>query len=159
MTGIDKSFPGVRALRAASLSVRPGEVHVLLGENGAGKSTLMKILSGQLPPDAGSMELDGLPYQPASPLQAQGEGIAMIHQELSVIPALTVAENLLLGDEPTRAGLIDRAAQEARARALLSQVGSDLHPNTPAARLSVAQRQVVEIAKALGPQARQLIMD
>ncbi len=159
MWGIEKSFPGVRALRGVSLSVQPGEVHVLLGENGAGKSTLMKVLTGQIAPDAGHMELDGGPYQPASPLAAQRAGIAMIHQELSIIPALTVGENILLGDEPARAGVIDGRAQQRRARALLAEVTSDLHPDTPAAALSVAQRQVVEIAKALRHEARVLVMD
>jgi ABC-type sugar transport system ATPase subunit len=163
MRGIDKAFPGVRALRGASLSVRPGEVHVLLGENGAGKSTLMKILSGQLPPDAGSMELDGAPFEPSSPLAAQRAGVAMIHQELSIIGALTVAENILLGDEPARAGVIDVARQNERARSLLAAAGSgaiaDLAPERPAAGLSVAQAQMVEIAKALRHEARVLIMD
>jgi ribose transport system ATP-binding protein len=159
MTGIDKSFPGVRALRGACLSVEAGEVHVLLGENGAGKSTLMKILGGQFPADAGDMALDGEPYAPRSPLEAQARGIATIHQELSIIAPLTVAENLLLGAEPGRAGIIDRRAQAGRARELLAAVGSDLEPDTPASALSVAEMQIVEIAKALRHQARVLVMD
>jgi ribose transport system ATP-binding protein len=159
MQAIDKTFPGVRALRGASLSVAPGEVHVLLGENGAGKSTLMKVLAGQYQPDAGSILLDGVPFAPRSPLETQTRGIAMIHQELSSILPLTVAENLLLGDEPGRAGIIDRAAEKRRARALLAEVGADLSPHTLAGQLSVAQLQMVEIAKALRREARVLIMD
>ena len=153
MAAVDKAFPGVQALRGAKLSVDPGEVHVLLGENGAGKSTLMKILCGQLAPDRGELFLDGVPYRPLSPLDAQRHGIAMIHQELSVIPALSVAENILLGDEPARAGVIDAHTQTTRARALLETVGADLDPRRPASTLSVAQMQMVEIAKALRHQA------
>jgi ABC-type sugar transport system ATPase subunit len=159
MRGIDKSFPGVRALRGANLGVAAGEVHVLLGENGAGKSTLMKILAGEYAPDAGTMELDGAPYTPRSPEHAQASGVAMIHQELSIILPLTVGENVLLGDEPSRFGVIDRRAQQRRARALLQAVGCDLDPDTPASSLSVAQLQLVEIAKALRRDARVLIMD
>ena len=107
--------------------MRPGEVHVLLGENGAGKSTLMKILCGQYPPDAGRMALDGAPLRArARRLRRPARGVAMIHQELSIIPPLTVAENILLGDEPARAGRHRPAGAERRARALLAAVGSDL---------------------------------
>ncbi len=159
MQGIDKSFPGAHALRRASLTVAPGEVHVVLGENGAGKSTLMKILAGEYSPDAGTMALDGVPYAPRSPQDAHASGIAMIHQELSSIAPLTVAENILLGEEPSRFGVIDRRALERRARGLLESVGSDLDPNARASSLSVAQLQMVEIAKALRYDARVLIMD
>jgi ribose transport system ATP-binding protein len=159
MQGIDKSFPGVRALRGANLTLEPGEVHVLLGENGAGKSTLMKVLGGQYAAEGGTMALDGVPYAPRSPRDANARGIAMIHQELSAILPLTVAENVLLGDEPARAGVIDSAKQERRARELLNQVGSDLDPNLRASTLSVAQLQMVEIAKALRHDARVLVMD
>jgi ribose transport system ATP-binding protein len=159
MQGIDKDFPGVRALRGASLSVQPGEVHVLLGENGAGKSTLMKILGGQYAADGGTITLDGAPYAPRSPRDANAHGIAMIHQELSSILPLTVAENILLGDEPARVGVIDGRAQARQARALLKAVGAELEPDTLAASLSVAQLQLLEIAKALRYEARVLIMD
>jgi ribose transport system ATP-binding protein len=159
MQGIDKSFPGVHALRGASLSVDAGEVHVLLGENGAGKSTLMKILSGQYQADAGTITLDGAPFAPHTPRDAQRGGIAIIHQELSSIAPLTVAENILLGDEPARGGVIDRAAQSRRARALLQLVGAELDPEARAGDLSVAQLQLVEIAKSLRHEARVLIMD
>jgi ribose transport system ATP-binding protein len=159
MQAIDKAFPGVRALRGASLSVAPGEVHILLGENGAGKSTLMKILSGECAADGGTIALDGVPFVPRSPLDAHEQGIAMIHQELSSILPLTVAENLLLGEEPSRRGIIDRARQDHRARALLAAVGAEIDPDTLAKNLSVAQLQVVEIAKALRREARVLIMD
>jgi ribose transport system ATP-binding protein len=157
--GVHKSFPGVQALRGASLSVASGEVHVLLGENGAGKSTLMKVLAGEYSPDAGTMVLDGAPYAPRSPQDAQASGIAMIHQELSSIAPLTVAENILLGDEPSRFFVIDRRAQERRARALLEALGCDLDPHALASSLSVAELQLVEIAKALRHDARVLIMD
>jgi len=159
MQGIDKSFPGARALRGAHLELAAGEVHVLLGENGAGKSTLMKILAGQYSPDAGTMALDGVPYTPRSPLDAHASGIAMIHQELSSVAPLTVAENILLGDEPSRFGIIDRRAHQRRARALLEALGCDLDPNALASTLSVAELQMVEIAKALHYDARVLIMD
>jgi ribose transport system ATP-binding protein len=161
MEGIHKAFPGVQALRGAGLSLAPGEVHVLLGENGAGKSTLMKILCGQYAPDQGRITLDGAGYAPRSPHEAHQRGVAMIHQELSSIAQLTVAENLLLGQESSRAGVIDRPAQQQRARALLAQMGAgaDFDPDTPAGQLSVAQRQLVEIAKALRHEARVLIMD
>jgi ribose transport system ATP-binding protein len=159
MSGMEKQFPGVRALRGASLTVAPGEVHVLLGENGAGKSTMMKILGGQYAADAGTVALDGAPYAPRSPHEAQRRGVAMIHQELSIIPALTVGENLLLGDEPTRLGVIDGGRQTVRARALLAAVGAQLDPDRPAASLSVAEMQLTEIAKALRHEARLLIMD
>jgi ribose transport system ATP-binding protein len=159
MVGIHKSFPGALALRGACLELAAGEVHVLLGENGAGKSTLMKILSGQYAPDAGTMALGGVSYAPRSPQDAQASGVAMIHQELSSIPPLTVAENILLGDEPTRFGVIDRDAQQKRALALLETLGCELDPNALASTLSVAQLQLVEIAKALRHDARVLIMD
>ena len=159
MTGIHKSFPGVQALRGAGLALAAGEVHVLLGENGAGKSTLMKILCGQYLPDGGRVTLDGDAYAPRSPHEAHRRGVAMIHQELSSIPQLTVAENLLLGQEVARAGVIDRPAQQRRARELLAAVGADLDPDAPTGQLSVAQRQLVVIAKALRHEARVLIMD
>jgi ribose transport system ATP-binding protein len=159
MADVHKAFPGVQALRGAHLALAPGEVHVLLGENGAGKSTLMKILSGQYAPDAGRITLDGAAYAPRSPHEAHRRGVAMIHQELSTIAQLTVAENLLLGQETARAGVINRAEQQRRAHALLARVGADFGPDTPAGLLSVAQRQLVEIAKALRHEARVLIMD
>ena len=114
MHGIRKIFPGVVALDGVGFDLRAGEVHVLLGENGAGKSTLMKILSGAYAKDAGDIVLDGAPVSIASPRDAQSLGIATIYQELSLVPQLTVAENILLGHEPSRAGVIDRVRFEIR---------------------------------------------
>jgi ABC-type sugar transport system ATPase subunit len=158
---ICKSFAGVRALVDVSLTLYPGEVHALMGENGAGKSTLMKVLSGLHPPDAGEIRLDGRPVSLPNPHQAIRHGIAMIHQELMPIPDLTVAENILLGHEPMARlpGWIDRRALESEARRLLDLLDADLPLRGKMRERSVAQVQTVEIAKALGHNARVLIMD
>ena len=121
MSGIDKHFPGVQALKESGLEVLPGEVHVLLGENGAGKSTLMKILCGQYAADAGEVVFDGSPVKPAGPLDAERLGLVMIHQELNLVPGLTVAENIFLGHEPTTGGLIADGRMSAGARDLSSK--------------------------------------
>ncbi|MCC3777225.1 sugar ABC transporter ATP-binding protein [Streptomyces sp. UNOB3_S3] len=158
--GVVKSFPGVRALDGVSLSVRAGEVHVLLGENGAGKSTLIKTLAGVHRPDAGRILADGEEVTIRSGRDAERLGIATIHQEFTLVPGLTVAENLFLGRQPrTALGLIDRRALRRNAAALLRRVRLDVPPTTPVAKLGVAQRQMVEIAKALSLDARVLIMD
>ena len=122
MAGIDKSFPGVRALNGARFELLAGEVHALMGENGAGKSTLMKILAGIYQRDRGAILIDGNPAEIASPRAAQALGIGIIHQELSLMPDLTAAQNILIGREPRRAGglLLDEAALNARAAAILS---------------------------------------
>jgi ribose transport system ATP-binding protein len=159
MRGISKRFPGVQALQDASLDVLPGEVHVLLGENGAGKSTLMKILCGQYAADAGTVTLEGRAIRPTNPLEATRSGLVMIHQELNLVPGLSVAENIFLGHEPTRSGLIHGESMRRRARELLELLHSTVDPDSPVAELSVAEQQLVEIARALREQARVLVMD
>ena len=159
MSAVDKHFPGVQALKEADLEVRPGEVHVLLGENGAGKSTLMKILCGQYAPDAGEVFFAGTVVQPTGPLEAERLGLVMIHQELNLVPGLTAAENIYLGHEPTAAGLIGDRAMSDGARGLLRRLRCDIDPDTPVSQLSVAEQQLVEIARALQRKARVLVMD
>jgi ribose transport system ATP-binding protein len=156
---LTKRFPGVLAVDEVDLEVEPGRVLILLGENGAGKSTLARILSGVYRPDSGRMTLDGEPYQPASPAEAIAAGIGMIHQETSLLPGLSVAENIFLGRQPTRRGLVDRGAMATAAQEHLDRVGLRVDPGTPVARLSVAARQQVEIAKALSLAARILLLD
>jgi ribose transport system ATP-binding protein len=158
-TGISKSFPGVLALDDVHLDLRPGEVLALVGENGAGKSTLLKLLSGIYRPDAGTMELDGAPMSPAGPRQANELGISVIHQEFHLMPDLTVAQNIFIGREPRRAGLIRDDELVRRAAALFERLGIPLDPRQPVSHLSVAGQQMVEIAKALSFDARVLIMD
>jgi ABC-type sugar transport system ATPase subunit len=161
LTGISKSFPGVRALSEISFDVRPGEVHALLGENGAGKSTLIKIMSGVYQPDAGSMALDGRPVAFGSPQEAQAAGITTIYQELLLFPELSVAENIFMGHAPKgHIGAIDWRTMRERARELLASLDiRDLDVTQLVGSLSVGNRQRVEIAKALSHNARVLIMD
>ena len=159
MSGIDKHFPGVQALKESSLEVLPGEVHVLLGENGAGKSTLMKILCGQYAADAGEVVFCDSPIQPTGPLDAERLGLVMIHQELNLVPGLTVAENIFLGHEPTTGGLIADGRMSAGARDLLHRLRCEIDPDLPVSELSVAEQQLVEIARALQRRARLLVMD
>ena len=155
-----KDFGGLTVLHPTSVDFRPGEVHALMGENGAGKSTLMKILAGLYLPDGGHIEWRDHRAEFNSPHDALVAGIAMIHQELMPIPDLTVAENITLGGEPCSAfGLIDRPAQVARAKELLGELESDVSPTRLMRTLTVAQTQVVEIAKALGRQADVILMD
>lgn len=155
-----KDFGGLTVLHPTTVEFRPGEVHALMGENGAGKSTLMKVLAGLYRPDGGHVEWRGNPADFASPHAALEAGIAMIHQELMPIPDLTVAENITLGREPVGSfGRIDRTAQTLRAKELLRQLEVDLDPELPMRRLTVAQTQVVEIAKALGREADVVLMD
>src|SRR5262245_37688199 len=125
MRGIRKAFGATQALDGVDLSVAAGEICGLVGQNGAGKSTLMAVLSGALRPDAGAMTIDGRPYAPPSPIEARRAGVAMIYQELSLAPDLTVMENLLLGAEPLRGGLLDWRAMRAAAVAALAQLGHD----------------------------------
>src|SRR5437762_10289955 len=159
MRAISKAFPGVVALDGVDFHLRAGEVHVLLGENGAGKSTLMKILSGAYRRDAGEITVDGRPVSIGSPRDAQALGIATIYQELSLVPQLTVAENILLGHEPSRAGWIDRRRLRDEAIRSLEDAGVDVDPDTRVDRLGIAEQQMVEVAKALFRRARIIVMD
>ena len=161
MRGISKAFPGVQALADVSFDVRRGEVHVLVGQNGAGKSTLIKILYGAYRPDAGELLFDGRPVHIHSPADARRLGIAVIFQEFSLVPHLSVAHNLFLGREPAGAlpGLLGLRRLFADAKQLLSSLGLEIDPRATVARLGVAQQQMVEIAKALSQNARVLVMD
>ncbi len=160
--GLCKSFFGVQVLHDMAFSLRPGQVLGLVGENGSGKSTTMNIVGGVLPMDAGRMTIDGAEYRPRSPGEAEARGIAFIHQELNLFRNLSVAENLFIAGFPKLIkGLpfIDRAKVRARTQELLAAVDLDVAPNTPVSRLSQGERQLVEIAKALGANARIMIFD
>jgi ribose transport system ATP-binding protein len=160
MRGVSKAFAATIALDGVDLSVAPGEICGLVGQNGAGKSTLMAVLAGALKPDAGSMVIDGRPYTPRSPIEARRAGVAMIYQELSLAPDLTVMENILLGAEPMRFGLVDRARMRELASAALAQLGHrDIPPDATVGGLSVAAQQLVEIARALAVGCRVLVLD
>ena len=160
MSGVGKSFGATRALRDVSFELAPGEAHALIGENGAGKSTLMKILSGACLPDAGSLELDGVRFVPENPLYARRCGIAMIYQELNLAPHLSVEENILLGSEPSRLGWIHRSRRRDLARAALAELQHDRIPlDVPVSALTIAEQQMVEIARALVGNPKVLIMD
>jgi ribose transport system ATP-binding protein len=162
MTGISKSYPGIRALDAVDFSVAPGEVVGLVGENGAGKSTLMKILGGVVAPTSGAIEIDGASFAGLSIGDAGRAGIAFVHQELNLFENLTAAANIFIGREPLTGGflkLVDRKELSRRATPFLTQLGADFGPDTPVAALSLAQMQLVEIAKALSLKARLVIMD
>ena len=160
MEGISKSFPGVQALDDVHLNVEAGTVHALMGENGAGKSTLMKVLIGMYQPDEGTITLAGEQVQIADTATALKLGISMIHQELSPVPEMAVAENIYLGREPVnRFGLIDKRRMTADTRALLGQLDLHINPRWPMKRLSIAQTQMVEIAKAMSYDSRLIIMD
>ncbi|RUW87135.1 sugar ABC transporter ATP-binding protein, partial [Mesorhizobium sp. M8A.F.Ca.ET.023.01.1.1] len=158
--GVTKHFAGVTALNEVSLDIHPGEILGLLGENGAGKSTLLKILSGVMPPSSGRITFDGADYQPASPQDAKRLGIVTIYQELSLIPTLTVAENIFIGRAPTGPlGLVSWRRMEQDSRAIIARVGLSIDPMTPVSALSVAEQQLVEIARALSLKSRLIIMD
>ncbi len=159
MTGITKRFPGTIALNKVQLELRAGEVLVLLGENGAGKSTLMKILAGAYVRDEGEIWIDGVKTELGSPLAAQAAGVAIIYQELTQIPQLSAAENIYVGRELRRGPFIDWATINKNARELLDRVEADFSEKTPTRKLSVAQRQMVEIAKALSTNAKIIVMD
>jgi ribose transport system ATP-binding protein len=161
MQGIRKQYPGVLALRDVNFDLQPGEVHCLLGENGAGKSTLMKILSGAQAKDAGEILIDGKPAQINTPADAQRYGIGMIYQDFKLVPELSVAENILLGNEPLKGStpFIDYPKMHEIARAALAQLGEEIPTSAVVSSLSVAQRQMVEIAKAISKKVHILAMD
>src|SRR5829696_7308754 len=160
MRGITKRFPGVTALDGVDFELERGEVHVILGENGAGKSTLIKMLSGAYQPDEGEILLDGERVGISSATVAQGLGISTIYQEFNLVPQLTVAENIFLGRQPRRLGLVvNRRRMDSDARKLLERIAVRVYPRVLVSALGVAQRQMVEIAKALSLDARILIMD
>lgn len=160
MHDIRKTFGAVKALRGVSLSAWAGEVHALMGENGAGKSTLMKILSGAYTPDAGGEVLiDGKPMPTGRPEVSKARGIAVIYQELSLAPNLTAAENVFLGSEPASRGIVDRRRMREATAPILQQLGVSFGPNTIVEDLSLGERQLVEIARALSTNARIIVMD
>jgi ribose transport system ATP-binding protein len=160
MQGISKRYGGVRALQEAGLTIEAGRIHAVLGENGAGKSTLIKIMAGVVPPDEGQMLLEGHPVTFASPAAANAAGIVCIFQELSLIPELSVADNISISNPPRRFGLIDRRAQRRLAEEALARAGAQgIHPLALVKDLSLSRRQMVEIAKALARRPRILILD
>jgi ribose transport system ATP-binding protein len=159
MKAVAKRFPGVVALRGVSLEISRGEGHVLLGENGAGKSTLINLLAGLYPADEGEIAFDGEPYRPRTPTDAYRAGIRVVHQELSMLSQMTVAENLLFESLPQRHGLVNYRETNQRAAALLEEVGLDVAPTMLVSRLGVAQMQLIEIAKTLCYESKLLILD
>lgn len=160
LRGISKSYAGIRALEGVDFAAHRGSVHAILGENGAGKSTLIKIISGVVSPDAGEMRLHGTPVRFTSPSAATAQGVVCMFQELSLIPDLSVADNISIADPPRRFGLIDRRAQVSRAEELLARVRcEEVDPRTMVRDLSLSRRQMVEIAKALGRNPQVLILD
>ncbi len=159
LQSISKSFSGVRVLEDVDFDVLPGEVHALVGENGAGKSTLMNIVSGVVPADAGQILWEGRPVRLRSPREAQNLGISFVHQELALAPQLSAAENIFLGRHPAARGWVRWREIHERARELLRELGHAIDPWRPVASLSLAERQLVEIARALAFQTRLIIMD
>ncbi len=159
--GLSKTYPGVRALQKVDLALRPGEVHVLLGENGAGKSTLVKIMSGAVQPDEGEIAVRGRVTTLSTPHGAQAAGISTVYQELSLVPDLTLAQNIFLGRETVTgpARLLRRREMVQQARLMLAQLGVQVDPATPVRELSIAMRQVVEIVRALARDSKVLILD
>ncbi len=160
MQNITKRFGATTALNGLNFSVPAGEVHALIGENGAGKSTLMKILSGALKPDSGSMQINGVAYAPTTPMQARTLGVAMIYQELSLAPHLTVVENIFLGIEKTNRGMLQKKQMhQAAQKALIELEHPEINPNTPIHTLPIALQQIVEIARALVVECQILVLD
>lgn len=159
LEGVSKSFGPVNVIDDVTVPVYPGKATVLLGENGAGKSTLIKMMSGIYQPDAGRIIVDGSPVQLPDVKAAEKLGIATIHQELNLVPQLSVAENITLGRAPSRLGMVDRGAMRRIAKEALERIGLDVDLGTPVGELGVAKQQLVEIAKALSQQARVLILD
>lgn len=160
LSNVEKRFGPTVALDGVSLQLREGEVHALIGENGAGKSTLMNVLAGALRPDRGEMQIEGRAYIPATPLDARHHGIALIHQELSLCPHLSVAENIMMGIEPARAGWLNRKRLHARTLEVIETFPHpEIRPETKVAELSVAARQIVEICRSIAARARIILMD
>jgi len=160
LEGIVKTFPGVRALDGVDFDVRAGEVHALMGENGAGKSTLMKVLAGMHQPDAGRILIDGSPVTIANPIEAKEKGIILIHQELSLAEQMTVAENIFLGELPRkRFGFVDWKTLDERVGSILKMLNCDFGPRTRVRTLSIAKKQMCEIARALSHEAKIVVFD
>ncbi len=159
MTGISKSFPGVKALESVDFEVGSAEIHAFLGENGAGKSTLLKILSGAQAPDAGHIELNGETVVLDSPQAAQAKGIVTIYQEFTLAPDMTIAENVFIGREPGSKLFISRKKLEEQTLALTNRIGLDRNPRALVRDLSVAEQQMVEIARALSMKSQMIVMD
>ncbi len=160
LSNISKRFGPTIALDRVNLELKQGEVHALIGENGAGKSTLMNVLAGLIKPDEGTMQVAGLSYHPSSPLDARARGIALIHQELSLFPHLTVAENIMMGMEPARWGVLEIEKVRQRTLEVLDRFHHpEIQPETRVSNLSIAARQIVEISRAIAAEARILLMD
>ena len=157
---VARAFSGIQALSGVSFDLRPGEIHALVGENGAGKSTLIKIVAGAYVPDSGAIEVDGITYEALTPEAARRLGIGVVYQEFNLLPELSVAENIFLGDQPTGwLGLLDEAERRRRTIGLLNRLGAHLDPDRLVKHLTVGEQQIVEIAKALAMEVRILIMD
>jgi len=156
LTGITKGYPGVQALKGVDFDVLPGEIHCLVGENGAGKSTLMRVLAGATAPDAGLIEVGGKTFDRLDPASGLALGISVIYQEIDLIPAMTVAENIFLGNEPRRRGVLDRATLYERARAVLSNFDIDISPHALVRDLGPASGQ---LARSLSHEHRLLVLD
>ena len=159
MTKICKSFGGVPVLRNVEFEILPGETHVLAGENGAGKTTLIKILAGVHTDYKGDIEIQGKEVRPSSPLDANEKGIAVIHQELSLVPSMSVSDNIFLGRPITRAGFVSRSHQRREALRLMDRLGLSINVDSLVGDLPIATQQVVEIAKALSRDAKVIVMD
>ena len=159
MRGISKAFRGVQALKGVNFTVRAGEIHALMGENGAGKSTLIKVLTGVHPRDSGDVLLAGQTVSPQAPREAEELGISTVYQEINLIPELSVAENIMLGRQPRRFGLIDWRELHARARRALQRLEIDLDLHRSVSSCSLALQQMVAIARALDVNAKLLILD
>src|SRR6266404_5568018 len=157
--GLEKKFPGVKALQGVDFAVQRGEIHALMGENGAGKSTLIKVLTGVYPRDAGTVKLDGAEIFASSPKAAEALGISTVYQEINLIPHLSIAENICLGREPTRFGMIRWGAIARRAEAALARVDLKLDVMQPLSSCSIAVQQMTALARALDVSAKLLVLD
>ena len=159
LRGIDKHFPGVHALKGVDFDLSKGECVALLGENGAGKSTLIKVMGGAYRPDSGTIQLDGKEVSFHKPMDSLDAGIAIIYQEFNLVPGLSATENMFLGMEPSDYGWVRRSEEKRKAKEILARIGADVEPDTRCDQLTVAEKQLVEIAKALVRDARILVMD